>query len=115
MYSGPQLEAVQSGGKECKHSKLILEGKCDRAPGQKIRQYVYQLAECIQMKPVQPTKIHLVDSISVHSNTKQRTVLPTERVIVYFLAMSYITKLSIYHYKNVHILPVVCVLCDCKE
>ena len=61
---------------------------------------------------VQGTKIHLVDSISVHSNIKQRTVLLTERVIVYFLPKSYIAKLSIYHYKNVPIASVVCVLCD---
>ena len=80
--------------------ELILGGKCDKAPGQKYKQYIYQLAEYIQLKPVQATKIHLVDSISVHSNIKQRTVLPTERVIVYFLAKSYIAELSIHHYKN---------------
>ena len=37
----------------------------------KIEQYIYQLAEVIELKPV--------DSISVHSNLKQRTVLPTEK------------------------------------
>ena len=40
-----------------------------------------------------------------------RTVLPNYRVIVYFLPTSYIAKLSIYHYKNFHISPLVCVLC----
>ena len=52
---------------DCKHRELILEGKRDKAPGQKIKQYIYQLAECIQLKPVQATKIYLVDRISVHS------------------------------------------------
>ena len=94
------------------HRELILEEKYDEAPGQKIKQYILELAECIQLKPVQATKIHLVDSISVHSNIKQRTVLPTERVIVYFLPKSYIAKLSIYHYRSFHISPLVCVLCD---
>ena len=61
------------------HRELILEGKCDIAPGHKNKQYIYKLADCIQLKPVQATKTHLVDSISVHSNIKQRTVLPTER------------------------------------
>ena len=62
------------------HRELILEGKWDKAAGKKIKQYIYQLAECMQLKPVQATKIHLEDSIgdSVHSNIKQRTVLPTE-------------------------------------
>ena len=55
-----------------------------------------------------------VDSISVHSNKKQRTVLPTKRVIVYFLPMRCIAKLSIYHYKKLHISPLVCVLCVCN-
>ena len=73
------------------HRELILEGKCDIAPGHKNKQYICQLAECIQLKPVQATKTHLVDSISVHSNIKQRTVLPTERVIVYFLPKSYLS------------------------
>ena len=35
------------------HRELILEGKCDEAPWQKIKQYIYQLAECIQLKQVQ--------------------------------------------------------------
>ena len=83
----------------------------NKAPGQRIKQYIYQLAKCIQLKPVQATEIHLVDSISVHSNIKLRTVLPTERVIVYFLPKSYIAKLSICHYKIFHISPLVCVLC----
>ena len=48
------------------------------------------------MYAVQATKIHLVDSISEHSNIKQLTVLPTERVIVYFFHKSYIAKLSIF-------------------
>ena len=42
------------------HRKLILEGKCDKAPGQKIKQYIFQLiAECIQLKSVQATKYSL--------------------------------------------------------
>ena len=41
------------------------------------------------MYTVQATKIHFVDSISVNSNIKQRTVLPTEGVIVYLLPKSY--------------------------
>ena len=90
--------------------ELILGGKCDKAPGQKYKQYIYQLAEYIQLKPVQATKIHLVDSIFVYSNITNDTVLPTERVIVYFLPKSYIVKLSIYHYENFHISPLVCVL-----
>ena len=94
------------------HRELILGGKCDIAPGHKNKQYIYQLAECIHLKPFQATKTHLVDSISVHSNIKQHTVLPTERVIVYFLPKSYIAKLSIYHYKSFHISPLVCVHCD---
>ena len=77
------------------HRELILEGNFDKAPEQKIKQYIYHPAERLQLKPVQATKIHLVDSISVHSNIKQRTVLPTKRVIVYFLPKSYIAKLSI--------------------
>ena len=85
------------------HRELILEERCGKSPGQKIEQYIYQLAESIQLKPVQPTKIHLIDSISKYSNIKQRTFSPTERVIVYFLLKSYIAKLSIYHYKNFHI------------
>ena len=89
-----------------KHRKLILEGKCEKAPGQKINHYNYLLAECIGLRPVQATRIHLVDSISVHSNITQHTVLPTERVIVYFLPRSYIAKLSIYHC-NFHISPLV--------
>ena len=40
------------------------------------------------MKPVQATKIHLVNSICVHSNIKQRTVLPTERVTFFPRAIS---------------------------
>ena len=83
-----------------RHRDLILKGKCDKAPWPKIKQFIYQLTECIQLKPVQATKIHLVDSISVHSNIKQRTVLPTERVIVYFLPKSFIAKPSIYHYEK---------------
>ena len=66
------------------HRELILEEKCDIAPGHKNKQYICQLAECIQLSPVQATKTHLVDSISLHSNIKKRTVLPTERVIVTF-------------------------------
>ena len=66
------------------------------------------------MKPVQVTKIHFVDSTSVNYNLKQRIVLPTERVTVYFLPKSYIAKLSIYHYKKFHISSLVCVLCDGK-
>ena len=27
------------------HRKLILEGNCDKAPGQIIKQYIYELAE----------------------------------------------------------------------
>ena len=68
------------------HRGLILEGNCDKAPGQNIKQYIYQLAEYIQLKPAQATKIHLVDSINVHSNMN--------RVIVYFLPRSYIEYLS---------------------
>ena len=64
------------------------------------------------MKPGQATRTHHVDSISVHSNIEQLTVLPPERVIVCFFPDSYIAKLSIYHYKNLHISPLVCVLCD---
>ena len=37
------------------HRELILKGKFDKAPGQKIKQYIYQLAERIQLKPVQAT------------------------------------------------------------
>ena len=36
------------------------------------------------------TKIHLVDSINVHTIRKQHRVFPTETVIVYFLSKSYI-------------------------
>ena len=57
------------------HRELILQGKCDKAPGQKNKQYIYQLAECIQLKPVQATKIHLEDSIIVHFNIKQNAQL----------------------------------------
>ena len=52
------------------HRELILDGKCDKAPVQKIKQFIYQLAEYIQLKPVQATKIHLVASICVHCNMK---------------------------------------------
>ena len=48
---------------------------------EKSKQYIYQLAECIQLKSVPATKIHLVDSISVHFNIIQRTVLPTENYL----------------------------------
>ena len=41
------------------HRKLYKRGNVIK---QKIKQYIYQLAECIQLKPVQATKIHLVDS-----------------------------------------------------
>ena len=58
------------------HRELILEG-----PGQK--KLIYQLAECIQLKPVQATSCR--PSNSVHSKVIQRTVLPTERFIVYFI------------------------------
>ena len=36
-----------------------------------------------------------------------RTVLPNDGVIVYFLPKGCIAKLSIYHYKNFHISPLV--------
>ena len=52
------------------HRKLLQEGKCDEDPEQKIEQFIHLLAECIQLKPVQATEIHFVDSISVHSNIK---------------------------------------------
>jgi len=78
------------------HRELILDGKCDKAPGQKIKQYIYQLAECIELKPVRVTKIHLVDGISVHNNIRQRTVLPTERVIVYFFAQDLYRKTIVF-------------------
>ena len=64
------------------HRELILEGKCDKTPGQKIKQYIYLQVECIQLRPVQATKNHLVDSISVYSNIVRCTVLPTESLIV---------------------------------
>ena len=35
------------------------EGKCNKAPGQKIKQYIYQLAECIQLKPARRLKYML--------------------------------------------------------
>ena len=58
-------------------------------------QTIYQLAECIQLKPVQATKFHIVNSSSVHSNIKQPTVLSTDRVIVYFFPKSYIARVSV--------------------
>ena len=79
--------------------------------GKKVKQYIYHLAECIQLKPGQATRTHHVDSISVHSNIEQLTVLPPERVIVCFFPDSYIAKLSIYHYKSFQISALVCVLC----
>ena len=66
------------------HRELLLEGKCDEAAGQKIKQCIYQLAECIQLKPVQATKLHLLDSISVHSSMKQRTVLSLRELLYTF-------------------------------
>ena len=98
------METLSFGKVRLPHRELIQLSK-------KIKQYMYQLAETTQLKLVQATKIHLVANISVQSNIKQRTVLPTERDFVYFLPKSYIPKLSIYHYKNVHISPLVCVLC----
>ena len=60
------------------HRELILEGKCENTPGRKKnKQNIFQLPECIQLKPVQATQVHFVDSISVHSSIKQRTVLST--------------------------------------
>ena len=60
----------QEKSKSKNHRELVLEGKCDIASGQKIKQYIYQLAECIQLKPVQATEIHLVDCINVHFKIK---------------------------------------------
>ena len=42
------------------HRELILEGKSKNL-WRKFKQYIYQQAECIQLEPVQATKIHLVD------------------------------------------------------
>ena len=42
----------------------ILYGKCDKAPGQKVKQYIYQLSEYIQLKPAQATKTHKAHSFN---------------------------------------------------
>ena len=68
LYGGAKIDV-----RVLKHRELKLEGKCEKTPGQKIKQYIYHLAECIQLKPVQATKIHLVDSIS-YSPIKQNSV-----------------------------------------
>ena len=59
-----------------------------------IKQYIYQLAEFIHLKPVPATEIRLVDNISVQYILKQCTILLTERVTVYFLPKR---ELSIYY------------------
>ena len=61
------------------HRELILERKCELYW---VKNYSSQLAECKASKPVYSTNMYLVDNISAHFNTKQRTVLPIERVIV---------------------------------
>ena len=75
--------------------------------GKNLNNTFISYADCIQLKPVQANKIHLVDSINVHSNIEQRTVLPTERVIVYFLSKRHIAEVSINHNENYHVFTLV--------
>ena len=77
------------------HRELILKGKCDIAPGHKNKQFICQLAECIQLKPVQATKTYFVNRITVHSNIKTAySFAHWEGYCILFVPKSYIAKLS---------------------